>query len=59
MVLAQNRPADQRNRIEGPEINPRAYGQLLCDKEGKNMQWRKKTSSLNGPRETGQLHVKE
>ena len=41
MVPAQNIHIDQRNRIEGPEINPWTDSQLLYDKEGKNMQWRK------------------
>ena len=27
--------------IEGPEINLSTYGQLIYDKEGKNIQWRK------------------
>ena len=32
---------DQRTRIKNPGVNPHTYGQLLFDKGGKNIQWRK------------------
>ena len=55
----KNRNTERWNKIESPEINPCAYGYLVFDKEGKNIQWGKAVSSISGAGKTGQLHVKK
>ena len=58
MILAQNRHIDQWNRIENPELDPQMYGQLIFDKAGKRIHW-KKVSVTNGAGRTEQQHVEE
>ena len=41
-------------------MDPQLYGQLIFDKAGKNIQWKKKTvSSKNGVGKIGQPHAEE
>ena len=45
--------------MESTEINPGTYGQLIYDKGGKDIQWRKLVSPISSAGKTGQLHAKE
>ena len=37
----KKRHTDQWNRIDTPELDPQTYGQLIFDKAGQNIQWKK------------------
>ena len=45
-------------RIENPEVDPHLYGQLIFDKGGKTIHW-KKVSSINGAGEITHPHAEE
>ena len=40
--LHRNRNIDQWNKMESWKVNPHTYGQLIFDKGGKNIQWKKR-----------------
>ena len=54
----KNRPIDQWNRIENPEIDPQMYGQLICDKQERLSNGKKTLSSANGVGNAGQRYQK-
>ena len=37
----KNRHIDQWNRIENPEMGPKLYGQIIFNKAGKTIHWKK------------------
>ena len=55
----KSRHIDQWKRIETPEMDLQLYGQLIFDKAGKKIQWKKTGSSINGAGTTGHPHAKE
>ena len=55
----KNRHIDKWKRRKSPAIDPCNYGQFICDKGGKTIQWRKESFFNKQSWENGQLHVKE
>ena len=49
----KNRPMDQCNRIENPEVDPQLYGQLILYKAGKTIHWKRTVSSISGAGKIG------
>ena len=48
---------EQWKEIENPEINSHTYNQLIYDKRGKYVHWRKDSLFNNYAGETWQVHV--
>lgn len=47
-------------RIETQDMDPQFYGQEIFNKSGKkNIQWKKKISSISGAGKIGQLYTEE
>ena len=59
MLLAQKQTHGSMEQNREPEINLHTYGQLVFDKGGKTVQWRKDSLFSMCFWEAGQLHINQ
>ena len=57
--MPQEQMQSSVEQIENPEMDPQFYGQLIFNKTGKNIQWKKTVSLTNGVGKPGQTHTEE
>ena len=55
----KKRHTDHWNRTESPKINSSLYSQLIFDKGGRSIKWRKNSLFNNGVGRSGQLRAKK
>ena len=58
MVLAQEQTLRSMEENTNTEMDPQTCGQLIFDKEGKNIQWNKDSLLSKSAEKTGQRHEK-
>ena len=59
MILAQKQTHRSIEHNRKPRNKPTFMWAISLIKGGKNIQWKKTVSSINGVEKTGQLHAKE